>query len=219
MLQISEIMKVVKDEYEKANTERMNRRRVCPELKKEDFIELLKLECEIRLLKRGDVGCFEIDESNSDVIDQFYYYISGDMKLFKGSIDKGILLQGSIGTGKTILLRGFAGVIGKVLDRNFEYYSAFDINKLIVKDGIDKYSRKPLLIDDIGKEQEIIKDYGTDVRPILELFASRYDNGALTFATTNYSNETFGKKYGQQTVDRFIETFNFIQLTGKSRRS
>ena len=218
MQPISDILTHIKNELEAAKIERFRKRLVCPELSKEDFIKILEMECEIRLLKRGDIGFFEIDEYNKEVIDQLYYYISGNQKEFKGSIDKGILLQGSIGTGKTILLRGFAGVISKVLDRNFEYYSAFDINRLIVKDGIEKYSKKPLLIDDLGKEQEIVKDYGTDVRPILELFASRYDTGAITFITTNYNNATFEKKYGRQTVDRFIETFNFIQLKGNSRR-
>jgi hypothetical protein len=218
MQAISEIMKLVEEEFRNSQLEYQKRRRVAPDLQKEDFKRLLDYECAIRLMKRGDSGYFEIDEDNTKVIDQLFYYITGNQKEFKGNIDKGILLQGSIGTGKTILLRGFAGVIGKVLDRNFEYYSAFDINRLIVKEGIEKYSKRPLLIDDLGKEQEIVKDYGTDVRPILELFASRYDTGAITFLTTNYNNETFVKKYGAQTVDRFIETFNFIQLNGKSRR-
>lgn len=218
MPQISEIIKTSLAEFQKAQSNRAARRMVCPSLTKEDFITLLNYECSIRLLNRGDVGMFEIDENNTPVIEQLFYYITGNQELFKGSIDKGIMLQGAIGTGKTILLRGFAGVIGKVLDRNFEYYSSFDINRLVIKEGIEKYSKKPLFIDDMGKEQEIIKDFGTDVRPILELFASRYDSGALTFVTTNYSKETFSKKYGSQTVDRFIETFNFIQLGGKSRR-
>jgi hypothetical protein len=218
MQQISEIIQTTKEEFEKARMNYTKRRLNFPGFQKEDFLELLKMECSTRLLNRGDEGTFEIDEDNSMVIDQLFYYITGNKELFKGSFDKGIMLQGPIGSGKTILLRGFAGVIGKVLDRMFEYYSAFDVNRLVVRDGIEKYSKRPLLIDDLGKEQEVIKDYGTDVRPILELFAARYDNGAITFVTTNYNGETFAKKYGQQTVDRFIETFNFIQLSGKSRR-
>lgn len=218
MLQISDIVEKVRAEYEKARTEYLKRRLFCPSLTRSDFNEILIVECSTRLLKRGDDRPFEIDDQNAKIVDQLYYYITGNKDLFAGNLDKGIMLQGPIGTGKTILLRGFAGVISKVLDRYFEFYSAFDINKLVVKEGIEKYSKKPLLIDDLGKEQELIKDYGTDVRPILELFASRYDNGAITLATTNYNNETFTKKYGQQTVDRFIETFNFIQLNGKSRR-
>lgn len=218
MLQISDIVIKAREEYERARAEYLKRRLFCANLKRSDFIDLLSVECSTRLLKRGDNRPFEVDEQNTRVIDQFYYYITGNKELFPGNLDKGIMLQGPIGTGKTILLRGFAGVISKVLDRYFEFYSAFDINKLVVKEGVEKYSKKPLLIDDLGKEQEVVKDFGTDVRPILELFASRYDNGSLTLATTNYNNETFTKKYGQQTVDRFIETFNFIQLTGKSRR-
>jgi hypothetical protein len=218
MQQISQIIELAKEEFNKARASYVKRRLIFPGLLKEDFIKLLTLECSTRLLNRGDIGYFEIDKDNEDVIDQLYCYLTGNLQLFRGSVDKGIMLQGSIGTGKTILLRGFAGIIGKLLDRMFEYYSAFDINRLVVKDGIEKYSKRPLLIDDLGKEQEIIKDYGTDVRPILELFAARYDSGAITFVTTNYNTDTFAKKYGQQTVDRFKETFNFFQLNGKSRR-
>ena len=46
--------------------------------------------------------CEIAKQDNLIVIDQLYYYITGDQDLFQGSIDKGILLQGPIGTGKTI---------------------------------------------------------------------------------------------------------------------
>jgi len=205
-------------EWSTVHAAAMKRRMVCPGLEFEQFESLMKMECSKLMLQRGIFRAWQIDDDNRETFMLMYDYVSGN-QTFAGSLDKGIFLMGSLGSGKTIMLRGLTKVIGKLTDRLFKYVSAYDLSKLVIANGTEPYSKYPLLIDDLGKENHVIKDYGTDCRPMIELFASRYDNGAFTFVTTNYNMKTFADKYGDQTVERWLEMFNFIEMKSKSRRT
>ena len=84
--------------------------------------------------------------------------------------------------------------------------------------GVEYYKLKPMFIDDIGKETKEVRDYGTIVNPVPDLFSVRYDFGAWTLATCNYKPKELTEFYGETIVDRFKEMFNYLVLTGKSRR-
>lgn len=182
-----------------------------------EFLTLIKVECQSLMYQRRILDEWIIDDENLPVIVQMHLYLTNNSE-FKGSLDKGIFLLGSLGTGKTILLRGFSNIIARLCDRFFAFHSAYNLSKIVIEKGTESYSKAPMVIDDLGKEAEVIKDFGTDTRPISELFASRYDNGALTFCTSNYKMKTFEQKYGEQTCERFLQMFNFIEMVGKSRR-
>jgi len=216
-MMVNQLLEKSKIEFNNVSIAAKNRRVTIEDLSYEDFVPLLYLECKKFMFIRGIFREWVIDIDNAPTIKLLYQYLSGDIN-FKGSLDKGIFLMGSLGSGKTILLKGFVKVIEKLSDRFFKYVSAYNLSKLIIAEGTEKYSKMPMLIDDLGKENEVIKDYGTDCRPMVELFASRYDVGAITFVTTNYNMKTFAEKYGEQTVERWLEMFNFIELKTKSRR-
>lgn len=181
----------------------------------EDFKKLLQIECEKIMVERHQTG-YLIDKQNLPVIEHFHRYLIG--RDFKGDIQKGIMVFGAYGIGKSILMRGFAKVIERLTNKVIRFISAYNLSREIVANGMDEYKKRPLLIDDLGKEQDVVKDYGTEVRPLMELFAERYDNAALNFVTTNYNMITLKEKYGAQNADRFMEIFNFILMEGKSRR-
>ena len=75
-----------------------------------------------------------------------------------------------------------------------------------------------MLIDDIGREPKEINTFGTKELPVTDLMSIRYDFGSLTFATTNFNDDILKEFYGEALIDRFHEIFNYIIMTGKSRR-
>lgn len=180
-----------------------------------DFTRLISIEAESILTERHQSG-YLIDDYVLPVLKHLHTYLTGFN--FAGSINKGIMLFGALGVGKSVIMKAYTKVIERLSGRVIQYVSAFNLSRMIVAEGIEYFSKRPLLIDDLGKEEEVIKDYGTTLRPMIELFATRYDNGALNFVTTNYNLMTLKDKYGEQNADRFREIFNFIQMEGKSRR-
>jgi hypothetical protein len=84
--------------------------------------------------------------------------------------------------------------------------------------GVIPYSRKPLCIQDLGKEKIEINDYGTKYKPISELLAVRAENGAFTFGSTNLITKSFGEFYDPYIGARITEHVNLIFLKGDNRR-
>ena len=73
-----------------------------------------------------------------------------------------------------------------------------------------------MVLDDIGKEQAAIKNYGTIEHPLEDVINKRYNNFGLTFGTSNYNLKDMG--YSTHTIDRMKQMMNVIVLPGKSRR-
>lgn len=183
----------------------------------EDFKTLISIECEKIMVSRGINKPFEINDQNIEVLKQLFLWLC-KYKNFNGSLDKGILIAGKNGIGKSLILKGFCELIAKTTNRRIKDYHSKTLAHLIKKNGYEDYLTKPLLIDDIGKEQREVMEYGTKIQPIADLIALRYDDGALTFGTTNYKNETMQEYYGKTTTDRFSEMFNILEMDGESYR-
>ena len=88
-------------------------------------------------------------------------------------------------------------------------------------------ARRPLFIDELGREQLEINDFGNRIRPINDLMAARYETGARTFFTSNFRLETLSKGrsengeivgYGKYIGERIQEATNIVNLPGDSRR-
>jgi DNA replication protein DnaC len=82
------------------------------------------------------------------------------------------------------------------------------------------FSRMPLVIDELGREPKQIMDFGNLRSPVIELLCERYDRGAWTHGTSNFTLETLcsENQYGKMTGDRIKSMFNFMELKGDSRR-
>lgn len=144
----------------------------------------------------------------------------------------GLLLFGSIGSGKTTLARAIMRTI------NYLYYSvyrdqrkeiaeisALNLVKLIASgEKPDEESflrfqkREMVFIDDLGLEPAAIKNYGNEILPVVDLLYYRHDRMLFTICTSNLDMDGLEEKYGKRTGSRFYEMFNRIGFTNEDYR-
>ncbi len=190
-----------------------------------DFQNLFISFGTICLLNRNQNKSFVIDENNEFVIKQLYYYATNNSS-FSGDLTKGILLQGKYGCGKTILLETYSLLHNHIVKRfclNYPlllFIKSVELQEQIRKQSVNTFVRRPLIIDEFGRESKRIQDYGNIIRPISELLSLRSDAGTLTHGTTNFILNTLSSDefYGGMIGDRLKTMFNFITLPGESRR-
>lgn len=169
---------------------------------------------------------------NTEVVKQLCYYFSNDER-FNGDLEKGILLQGNVGTGKTSVLKAFQ-LIGS---KGFGTITCKELENLYDRDGsevVSKYSELKTdlylrvngwLFDDLGWESKG-KHYGKEknvMEDILEAVNSKRTWGHI-FITTNDSIDTIKEKYGDRVHSRLKMMFNQItydssapDIRGKSK--
>jgi DNA replication protein DnaC len=205
----------------------LNLKRTFIAMSAEEFYELMKIKCERIFMERSEPKKFVFDSNNSSVVEKLYLYGTGD-QLFQGSIHKGIHLWGDFGTGKTSILQAFSEIISETTSKIVETILAKEFGHKLLNRGINYYSKKPLFIDDLGRETLEIKDFGNVTRPVVDLYYMRKETGAWTLQTCQHPITFKGKeqsddpliaRYGKFTMDRMRAAFNEIELKGTSRRS
>lgn len=149
------------------------------------------------------------------------------------SFDKGLLIIGATGVGKTCYLKVLEKIFMEFPQLRFKVESSSDLVTQYEtcrtpsdKDSFfRKQQRKRLFIDDINSEP-IASNYGKyDV--VGNILMSRHEKRLLTYATTNYLTdeesaictlEELGHRYGFRLYDRLFEMFNIIEFHGNSYR-
>jgi DNA replication protein DnaC len=178
---------------------------------------------------------FKLMESQEEYYEKlFNYFTQSDSSEL--DINKGLLITGSVGIGKTLSLK-----IMQRLSRGFRIVHARHIVREYLTEGvkvIDRYGRrsfsetsngnidmkKPLSVcfDDILLEETNQKHYGNEQNIIAEIFLDRYDMfidyKMMTYATTNGNAQIIEDVYGTRVRDRIREMCNIVSLTGKSLR-
>jgi len=179
----------------------------------------------IEFLKKAKefVKQFDIDSENEKEMNLILNYFAGiDTK--EAPLQKGLLIRGSIGSGKTLALK-----IIQQINKNFainnirDVVADFNINGF---DGISDYvKRLNRVFDDIGAEN-LGKYYGNDTNVTQELILRRYElfqsKGLITHFTTNLGdNSAIMEAYGERAFDRLKEMCTLIVLgnNSKSRRN
>lgn len=174
---------------------------------------------------------FQVDDQNRPILSELFKWSLGtdDAKL---DANKGILLCGPIGIGKSTLMRGlqqfqlFAAChpLLTVPDNRFAIFSAAEIALNYAEKGQTAFDNLPkqigICIDEIGREPLDSKHYGTSINPIQTLLQLRYDrrHQSMTHGTTNLRPDELAHYYGDYIADRCRELFNVIELTGTTRR-
>ena len=160
---------------------------------------------------------FILDNNNKEVIQQLYYYLTAN-EAFKGDLNKSIVLCGGFGTGKTTICRTIAAMFKFTPHKLvFQFVTTFDLTK-ISKEELSQLYNVHIILDEIGRNIEVVNDYGTKRNPFIELMTKRYENQAFTIGTSNFTFETLKGMYGDYIGERMLQMFNFINLTGESRR-
>ncbi len=130
--------------------------------------------------------------------------------------DKGILLVGTIGCGKTSLMQLF-----NILTHQHRKYTVKPTRAIAGEflqngyDTIHKYGNSDTIycFDDLGIEQNM-KHFGNESNVMAEILLSRYDllryRGIITHATTNLNANELEKLYGNRVRSRLREMFNLI---------
>ena len=180
---------------------------------------------------------YKIDTVNGGVIKDLadYFGKSPEMRL---NPKKGIYLHGSIGCGKTFLMKLISQIVGfrMVSTRRVVNDYAENGHEVIRRYGRESFKRvhrgggsfpdrdQPLTIcfDDFGDEPDS-KFYGQNVNVMNEIMMDRYeqfqDFGMITHVTTNYyKSETIEKMYGPRLLSRISEMMNIVHLPGQDRR-
>ena len=172
---------------------------------------------------------FVIDENNREIIAKLFNYFIGNLEFCQNNdldLNKGLLLYGGVGTGKTIILEAFRLYTGNIIHRNsFQIHYSSDVIDSINVNGVsefDKYALSTYCIDDICSKNETVKNYGTEINTIEQLIGIRYNVyqkiRKLTHFSTNIYPSEMHNYYDQRIIDRLAEMCNLIELPGKSRR-
>ncbi|HCO84280.1 MAG TPA: ATPase, partial [Arenibacter sp.] len=144
-------------------------------------------------------------------------------KTYGIDIDKGILLSGPVGCGKTSLMKLLRHIVP--LQRPYEMIPCrnvtFSFNHLGFK-TIEEYGNtKFFCFDDLGIEPPG-RFYGKDLNVMGEVLLSRYElyqqtkHKIKTHATTNLNAEELEDRYGNRVRSRMRELFNLIAFDKKS---
>jgi len=171
---------------------------------------------------------FKIHLIDHEIIFQIVAWIVNDdetCKKYNISRNKGIILSGQVGCGKTSLMKLFATLTP--LSRAYRVKPAREITMEFSKQGYDvinQYSRsvrspKPICFDDIGIEPPM-RYFGDQINVMGEIFLTRYElfisKGIQTHATTNLTAEELESRYGSRVRSRLREMVNLIAFSPES---
>lgn len=183
----------------------------------DEFKELLSAYATELMLQRSVTRSFMIDHANEPIIRQLYLYFTGSRECAWNQ-NAGLIFAGKIGSGKTVLMTAFLKITDDYSRRRTTVAHAKQLPSLFRKNTIEFYEKRPLFVDDLGKEETEIKDFGTIIRPWIDLFSLRYDQGARTYATTNFNMQDLQKIYGEFICSRMAEQMTLVFIPGESRR-
>jgi DNA replication protein DnaC len=164
---------------------------------------------------------FSVDPNDREILHKLIAYAIGEEELctaYDIDLNKGILLTGPVGCGKTSLI----SLLPYFMQPNQKYMvkNTREIASEFHKEGYEIIQRygfreKPICIDDLGVEQNI-KHFGNECNTIGEIMLQRYElqvsQGIITHATTNLNADELEDIYGIRVRSRLRTMFNLISF-------
>lgn len=175
---------------------------------------------------------FKIYEEDKTIIHKLIAYSTSDEEVahqLNINLEKGILLSGPIGCGKTTLMT----LMKHLATPQNKYFvkSCREVSFEFIKEGyevINRYSKPSshqskvgiICFDDLGTENNL-KYFGNECNVMGEILLSRYDlfisKKVKTHLTTNLSASELEHFYGNRVRSRLRESFNLIAFSNNSR--
>ena len=167
---------------------------------------------------------FKIYEEDEVILFKLCIYFIKDYDYcakFNIDPDKGILLSGPVGCGKTSLMKLLRHIVPH--QKNYEVIPArnitFSFNNLGYKTIEDYGNNNYYCFDDLGVEATG-RHFGKDSNVMGEIILSRYDlflkNKIKTHATTNLNAQEIENLYGNRVRSRMRQLFNLIAFDMES---
>lgn len=200
------------------------------ELKKQkDLIERCTAKFMFKLMKWTSENKFGrkliVNENNKRFITALCYFISRDEKFeteLGFSFQKGLLIRGIAGLGKTHLVR--------CLEEN-ELNPILVLSMIEITDEIKMQGEfeimygknKIIYLDDVGTEEPVVNHYGTKIsffKNYIELMYLKNQNKTFNhlIISTNNSFSEIEERYGFRVRSRMREMFNIIDVKGEDMR-
>jgi DNA replication protein DnaC len=173
-----------------------------------------------------DAGYTFADTRHENKIKHLCLYFAGDQRSHYAA-DRGLLLMGNIGSGKTSIMKMFAcnQVQPYKVENMIDITSDYKIHgEAGVKGYTTNFKTAPNMFgkeiygwcfDDVGTEEMPARHYGENKNVFAEILQSRYHHQHLvplnsTHVTTNLTEEELVNNYGTRAYDRMKEMFNVI---------
>lgn len=233
MRPISSILEEATEQKNNLVSEIKTDRPFFPDLSWPDYKALFKsVGTNILLSRKSTERSFRLFPQNNYIIKQMYYYTVGDAANFDGNLYNGNLVYGPVGVGKTVTLFT-AWQIFHLLNNKTQdwcdqtYVNCREIDKPILVYGYNYFKKRKLFFDDLGREPQVINDYGNKSKPLFEIWERRYIAGTRvgTWGTSQYPikknpnyEHSFLEKYHEYLASRMNEIMNVFEMTGKNLR-
>jgi len=158
---------------------------------------------------------------NTPLIRAICFFFSKDERFeteLKFDLNKGLLIRGVSGLGKTYLFR----CIEKNEIRPLDIVSMIDISENVKEEGsYDLQYKNMLYLDDVGTEEPIVNHYGTKInwfKNFIEMYYLKNKPFNRLVISTNNSFDEIEGKYGFRVRSRVKDMFNIIDVQGKDMR-
>ena len=144
---------------------------------------------------------FQMDEPTMAKVDKVVKWMYESRK-------RGLLLCGTLGNGKTTMLRSLMHIFGS----KASYYEAQGIYDFYRQNqSLPQISQgEVLMVDDLGVEPATYNDFGEIRYPLAEFLMKRYKSNQPTVIATNLTFDDIGRVYGDRLQDRMREMFAMI---------
>lgn len=195
---------------------------------KYDFLTFLK----------NYVPDYKIDEYNRKVLNELTLYLARSPKFEQiepgYSLDKGILLVGPVGTGKTYLfhlIHSYQQYLGN--NYTFKRYVVWRIAESFQSKGyacLNGHDKHNIYYDELALKDEatgfvkyeMVQHFGNKILMGEKIILMRYDvfkeYGYQTHLSSNESFDSLKTIYGTRAYSRLQEMCNFMILPGQDRR-
>ena len=165
-----------------------------------------------------------LKERASRIIRDFKWlsHYDGIVNWFTRNHGRGLLVRGTIGCGKTIIIRDIIiPAIREAYGLHIDCYnSMLEATKALDNHLLGNPLRgaaKTIYIDDVGREG-LFKKYGNERNVFEEIVEDCYTYRKLLMVTTNLTKSSMAEKYDARTISRLKEMMTDVTIVAKDMR-